>query len=97
MSGELLFVTASDDASGGGFSYAFDLARILGKEISVLLMEQAKGFSAYINRVAAAVIFAEANEHEIAQELMQKQQEGTKEDEYRSIISACIQKMSKSP
>ncbi len=94
MAGELLFVTASDDARVEGFSYTLELAKVLGKEISVLLIEHTKRFAAYINRVAAAVTFAEADEHEIARELMQKQeiQEGADGDGYKSIISACIQK-----
>lgn len=69
MGRKLLFVTSPDDISEDGLSYALYLAEITRKGISVLMVYKKK-FSKRFEDLMTAVTFAEANEHEIAREIL---------------------------
>ena len=62
----LLFVTYHNEHFDDGLSYAVDLARTLGKDLSVLVVQESKGMFEKITDMMAASAFAEAHEPDIA-------------------------------
>ncbi|HEX9859645.1 MAG TPA: hypothetical protein VGB23_00465 [Nitrospirota bacterium] len=66
----LLFVTYQHKQSEEGLAYAVQLAKTLGKGLSVLMVKEKKGLAGSFSDAMAAVAFAEAGEHETAKEMM---------------------------
>jgi len=69
MKRNILFVTDRSDDTDGGLSYALDLARMMDKGISVLLLSKERLMNRF-ETLMSAVTFAEAGEHETARELL---------------------------
>ncbi len=68
MKKNLLFVTYHDDHCEEGLSYAIDLAKIMRREIAILLVFR-KNLMERFEDVMTAVAFAEAGESETARSL----------------------------
>jgi hypothetical protein len=66
MARELLFVTLPDGGFSEGFSYVLDLAKVLSKDIHVLVVQKTRKVSEYFEDLMTAITFAEAGEHEAA-------------------------------
>ena len=66
---QLLYVMQSDENLEEGLSYAIDLAKLMDKGITVLLLYKKK-LQKRFEDAMMAVTFAEANEHETAKEIM---------------------------
>lgn len=75
MKRNILFVTDRSDDNDGGLSYALDLARMLDKGISVLLLRKDRLMSRF-ETLMSAVTFAEAGEHGTAREILAEGSEG---------------------
>ena len=65
MARELLFVTLPDGGLKEGFAYTLYLAKVLAKDIHVLVVQKTRKVSEYFEDLMTAVTFAEAGEHEI--------------------------------
>lgn len=76
MKRDILFVTDRRDDTDGGLSYAFDLARMMDKGISVLLLRKERMMNRF-ETLMSAVTFAEAGERETALEILGESTEGT--------------------
>ena len=68
MRKKLLFVTYHDDDCGAGLSYAIDLAKIMNKGMTVLLIYRRNLMEGFAD-VMTSVTFAEAGEHETAKSI----------------------------
>lgn len=66
MARELLFVTLPDGGFTEGFAYVLDLAKMLSKDIHVLVVQKTRKVSEYFDDLMSAITFAEAGEHETA-------------------------------
>jgi hypothetical protein len=66
MARELLFVTLPDGGLKEGFAYALYLARVLAKDIHVLVVQKTRKVSEYFEDLMTAITFAEAGEHDAA-------------------------------
>jgi hypothetical protein len=66
MARELLFVTLPDGGLKEGFAYTLYLAKVLAKDIHVLVVQNTRKISEYFEDLMAAVTFAEAGEHNTA-------------------------------
>jgi hypothetical protein len=66
----LLFVTYQNRQSEDGLAYAIQLAKTLGKGLSILMVQEKKGLVDGFSDAMAAVAFAEAGEHDTAREMM---------------------------
>lgn len=69
MKRNILFVTDRGDDTDGGLSYAFDLARMMDKGISVLLLHKGNLMNRF-ETLMTAVTFAEAGEHATARDVL---------------------------
>lgn len=66
MAREILFVTLPDKGFTEGFSYVLDLAKILSKDIHVLVVRKTQKVSEYFENIMAAINFAKAGGHDTA-------------------------------
>lgn len=69
MKRKILFVTDRYDDTDGGLSYAFDLARMMDKGISILLLRKERLMNRF-ETLMSAVTFAEAGERGTALEIL---------------------------
>jgi hypothetical protein len=69
MRRNLMFVTYQNQNFDDGLTYAIDLAKTLGKGLSVLLLEEKKGGMERLSDIMAASAFAEACEPTVAIEI----------------------------
>lgn len=69
MKKNLLFVTYHDEDCDEGLSYAIDLAKIMDKGITILMVYKNKLMKKF-DDLMTAVTFAEAGEHETAKKLI---------------------------
>ena len=69
MRRNLMFVTYQNQNFDDGLTYAIDLAKTLGKGLSVLLLEEKKGVMERLSDIMAASAFAEACEPTAAIEI----------------------------
>lgn len=83
MKRNLLFVTYKDGEIDDGLNYALDLAKMTDKGMAVLLVNNRK-LSRKLEDIMSAVAFAEENEPEMAQQIMQE----SKEQEVQTEIEA---------
>lgn len=66
---EILYVAYKDEPLEAGVSYATYLSNLLGEKLRIVLLNR-KGLGERFDDLAAAVTFAEANEHETAREFI---------------------------
>ncbi len=66
---ELLFVTYRDENLDEGVSYVIELAKAMYEDIVLLLVQKKDSFARKFENLMADVAFAEAGEHEAAQEM----------------------------
>ncbi|KAF0146083.1 MAG: hypothetical protein FD156_451 [Nitrospirae bacterium] len=93
MRKNLLFVTYQDEDSEAGFGYAIDLATMMKKGLSVLLLNK-KGLWQKFDNLMTAITFAEAGEHEIAREILSE--DGSEKKGFRERIASFTERCSKS-
>lgn len=91
MKKNILFVTDRGDDADGGLSYALELARMMDKGISILLIRKNRLMEKFEN-LMSAVTFAEAGEHETAREMLAGSPAGAaprKDDSPRRLEEQC--------
>lgn len=66
MKRQIMFVTYLTDGFQKAFSYSTELARMMGKDIAVLIITRKKEITGAFDDYMTAVAFADSNEHEIA-------------------------------
>jgi hypothetical protein len=91
MKRDILFVTDRCDVTDGGLSYAFDLARMMDKGISILLLRKERLMNRF-ETLMSAVTFAEAGEHGTALEILGERGDkpaAPAADRPRTIEEAC--------
>jgi len=93
MRKNLLFVTYHDEDSEAGLAYAIDLATMMKKDLSVLLLNK-KGLWQKFDNLMTAITFAEAGEHETAKEILSE--DGAEKKGFRERIASFIERCSKS-
>lgn len=64
MAREILFVTLPDKGFTEGFSYVLDLAKILSKDIHVLVVRKTQKISEYFENIMAAITSAQAGKQD---------------------------------
>lgn len=84
MKEKLLFVTKGGEDCDNGFPYILELAKTLGAGVSVLMVYQ-KHFMETYEDIMGAVAFAEAGEHEMVRELLERQGKEIEEKAGRKI------------
>jgi hypothetical protein len=67
---QLLFVTYGGENLEEGVSYAIELAKAMYEDITLLLVKKPTNLLDKLGNLMTAVSFAEADEHEIAREIM---------------------------
>ncbi len=93
MSKNLLFVTYQDEDSEAGLGYAIDLANMMKKGLSVLLLNK-KGLWQKFDNLMTAITFAEAGEHETAREILSE--DGAEKKGFRERIASFTERCGKS-
>ncbi len=93
MRKNLLFVTYQDEDSEAGLGYAIDLANMMKKGLSVLLLNK-KGLWQKFDNLMTAITFAEAGEHDTAREILSE--DGTEKKGFGERIASFTEKCSKS-
>jgi hypothetical protein len=91
MKRNLLFVTNQEDDCEAGLSYALDLAKMMGKGISLLLLRKERLMNRF-ETLMSAVTFAEAGEHETALQILAEGDEkaaSPASDRPSSLAKAC--------
>jgi hypothetical protein len=71
MAREILFVTLPDRGFTEGFSYVLDLAKMLSKDIHVLVVRNTRKISKYFEDLMTAITFAEAGDYGAARRFAQ--------------------------
>ncbi len=70
MRKQLLFVTYENEDLDEGLNYAIDLAKTMGKDISILIAANKKTLKEKFDDLMSAVTFAEADDHETARDIL---------------------------
>lgn len=70
MKKKILFVTSQNDDFESGLTYATELAKMMDKDIAVLITPSKKSIMDKFDDLMTAVTFAEANEHDTACEIV---------------------------
>lgn len=70
MRKQLLFVTYENEDLDEGLNYAIDLAQTMGKDIAILIAANKKTLREKFDDLMSAVTFAEANDHDVAREIL---------------------------
>lgn len=89
MGKKLLYVTYLTEGFEKGFSYCTELARTMGKDISVLIVVDRMAFSEKFENIMTAVTFSQANEHEFATEVISEPPEYDYADEINYLSEKC--------
>jgi hypothetical protein len=89
---ELVFVTFCDENTvKEGLSYAIELAKIMGEDLSLLLVQKKKDFMKKFDTLLTAISFTEADEHETARHVMAVDEKSPKSDRVKlaKIVRMC--------
>jgi predicted amidohydrolase YtcJ len=91
---QLLFVTYRDENLEEGVSYAIELAKAMYEDITLLFVHKQSRLMAKFENLMTAVSFAEAGEHDTAQQIMTKGSQGRQEvfeKELDTVVKKCFQ------
>jgi hypothetical protein len=88
---QLLFVTYRDENLEEGVSYAVELAKAMFEDITLLLVQKKSNLMDRIGNLMTAVSFAEADEHDMAREIMQDGS-GSAEGRYEKLLVGLVEK-----
>jgi hypothetical protein len=91
---QLLFVTYRDENLEEGVSYAIELAKAMYEDITLLFVQKQGRLMAKFENLMTAVSFAEAGEHDTAQQIMAEGTQGAQgvyEKEVDTIVRKCLQ------
>jgi hypothetical protein len=89
---QLLFVTYRDENLEEGISYAIELAKAMYEDITLLFVQKQSSFMDKLGNMMTAVSFAEAGEHDTAQQIMNEsgQVNGVYEKEVDTVVKKCL-------
>jgi nucleotide-binding universal stress UspA family protein len=79
MKRNLLFVTSQEENCEAGLSYALDLAKMMDKGVSILLVRRNRLLGRF-EAAMSAVTFAEANEHDTARQIVERARQLDEQD-----------------
>ena len=88
---QLLFVTYRDENLEEGVSYAVELAKAMFEDITLLLVKKKSNLMDRIGDLMTAVSFAEADEHDMAREIMQDGS-GSAKGRYEKLLVGLVEK-----
>jgi hypothetical protein len=88
---QLLFVTYRDENLEEGVSYAVELAKAMFEDITLLLVQKKSNLMDRIENLMTAVSFAEADEHDMAREIMQVGSD-VAEGRYEKLLVGLVEK-----
>jgi hypothetical protein len=89
---QLLFVTYRDENLEEGVSYAIELAKAMYEDITLLFVQKQSSLMDKLGNMMTAVSFAEAGEHDTAQQIMTSQVvKGVYEKEVDTVVKNCLQ------
>ena len=91
---QLLFVTYRDENLEEGISYAIELAKAMYEDITLLFVQKQSSLMDKLGNMMTAVSFAEAGEHDTAQQIMNesiKAVKGVYEKEVDAVVKKCLQ------
>src|ERR1700690_4212104 len=88
---QLLFVTYRDENLEEGVSYAIELAKAMYEDITLLFVQKQSSLMDKLGNMMTAVSFAEAGEHDTAQQIMTSQVvKGVYEKEVETVVRKCL-------
>ena len=88
---QLLFVTYRDENLEEGVSYAIELAKAMYEDITLLFVQKQSSLMDKLENMMTAVSFAEAGEHDTAQQIMTSQVvKGVYEKEVDTVVKKCL-------
>ncbi len=88
---QLLFVTFRDENLEEGVSYAIELAKAMYEDITLLFVQKQSSLMDKLGNMMTAVSFAEAGEHDTAQQIMTSQVvKGIYEKEVDTVVKKCL-------
>ena len=88
---QLLFVTYRDENLEEGVSYAIELAKAMYEDITLLFVQKQSSLMDKLGNMMTAVTFAEAGEHDTAQQIMTSQVvKGVYEKEVDIVVKKCL-------
>lgn len=91
---QLLFVTYRDENLEEGVSYAIELAKAMYEDITFLFVQKQQSLLDKLENMMTAVSFAEAGEHDTAQQIMTEGAQvvqGVYKKEVDTIMKNCLQ------
>jgi hypothetical protein len=88
---QLLFVTYRDENLEEGVSYAIELAKAMYEDITLLLVQKKGNLMAKLGDLMTAVSFAEADEHDMAREIMHGGTGGA-EGRHERVLAGLVEK-----
>ena len=89
---QLLFVTYRDENLEEGVSYAIELAKAMYEDITLLFVQKQSSLMDKLENMMTAVSFAEADEHDTAQQIMASQVvKEVYEKEVDIVVKKCLQ------
>jgi hypothetical protein len=90
---QLLFVTYRDENLEEGVSYAIELAKAMYEDITLLFVQKQSRLMARLENLMTAVSFAEAGEHDTAQQIVtetSRDMQDVYEKEVDTVVKRCI-------
>lgn len=91
---QLLFVTYRDENLEEGVSYAIELAKAMYEDITLLFVQKQSSLMNKLENIMTAVSFAEAGEHDTAQQIITEGGQivkGVYEKEVDTVVKKCLQ------
>ncbi len=89
MRKHLLFVTYENEDLDEGLNYAIDLAKTMGKDLSILIATNKKSLREKFDDLMSAVTFAEAGEQGTAREILSPGEKAGLEEKVERLAEKC--------
>lgn len=89
MKRELLFVTNQNEDFDEGLTYTTELAKLLDKNVALLIADNKKKFTDKFYELMTTVTFAEANEHKIARKIVKEDYDSDFTEKIKCFIEKC--------
>lgn len=88
----LLFVACINEDFETSLTYIADLARSMEKNIAILILDRTKKMADRFEKIMAAITFAEANEHDMAAEMLERDDSSIAEAAVKSFENKFIER-----
>lgn len=88
----LLFVACINEDFETSLTYIADLARSMEKNIAILILDRTKKMTNRFEKIMTAITFAEANEHDMATEMLERDDSSIAEAAVKSFENKFIER-----